>query len=62
MDTYSKDWQELTDKINERLGILYKSLKFGNKHNQYADTAERYENIGFIHALEWVLKLPENQG
>lgn len=57
----SSDWQEVESRVQERIQYVMKGLKSGDKANEYQDVATRWENIGIITALEWVLSLPNRE-
>ena len=60
MNRFSQDWKDLEARVQERLDLLSRGLRSGNKQNQYEDTCTRWERIGWIQALEWVLRIPDD--
>lgn len=59
--SYSNEWQEIVKKVTDHKTMWEKGLRIGNKQNQYEDTVTRWETIGYLNALEWILNLADKE-
>ena len=54
--------KQIQDRIEELNGNInfFPSTNAQKIQNQYEDTCTRWEHIGWIQALEWVLRIPDD--
>jgi len=61
IDKHSKEWKLVELAVKDKISQLNKALRNGNKDDQYKDLCTRYETIGGINQLEWLLKLADEE-
>lgn len=60
IDRGSREWEKISQAVQIELNKQYKALRT-SYDDQFTDTKNRFKALGFIDALEWVLKLPDKK-